>query len=91
MGGFPDEMMKKALEEAIKNMAKPPVDSDTANFMQVVPNSHRFTLYGLKIEIDKLKTIMDSDIPDKEKLIKEKLEYLSVGINNSQREDIEMI
>ena len=88
MGGYPDEEMKKALEEALRNMQQKQ-EPNNANFMQEVPDSHRFTLYGLKLEIEKL--LKDPEVAKLPPVFKDRINYILTGLKNSQREDIEMI
>jgi len=88
MGGIPDDEITKALQEALENMKKDH-EPTNANFMQVVPDSHRFTLYGLKLEVESLlKFSTENEMPP---IIKNGLNYILIGLKNSQREDIEMI
>lgn len=90
MGGYPDEQMKEELRKALEKMNNDKRET-SVNYMQVIPDSHRFTLYGLKVEIEKLNAIVDSDIPNKEDLIKTKLNYIITGLLNSEREETDMI
>jgi len=88
IGGIPDLEMMKALQEALENMKKDQEPAN-ANFMQVVPDSHRFTLYGLKLEMEKL--LKDFELAELSPAFRDRINYILTGLKNSQREDIEMI
>lgn len=82
MGGYPDEQMKKALEEALKNMNKPQEEPASANYMQVVPDSHRYTVYGLKTELQFLlgRLMINEQLAEAE-IVK----HMIIGLENSTK------
>jgi hypothetical protein len=56
------------------------------NYYHVIPNSHRFTLYGLKIELE----LLNENASD-EDFIREKVSYILTGISNSMKAGEEIL
>ena len=64
------------------------------NYVQAIEGTHQYTLYGLKLELQKLlylnKAVAENSEEDREVEIK-RLEHILVGIDNSIKDDKDIL